>query len=124
MRTALSAVALLLTIVAGAAAQDSTWPREIDTERGIVTVYQPQPETFEGNLLTGRAALSLTKKSGKEPTFGVMWFRCRVDTNWDEGMATMRDFVVTDPDGHRFTLGRGEEKLREVAVGASDWAAN
>jgi DNA-binding transcriptional MerR regulator len=27
----------------------------------------------------------------------------------------MRDFVVTDPDGHRFRLGRGEEKLREVA---------
>jgi len=27
----------------------------------------------------------------------------------------MRDFVVTDPDGHRFTLGRGGERLREVA---------
>ena len=27
----------------------------------------------------------------------------------------MRDFVVLDPDGHRFTLGRGEERLREVA---------
>jgi len=27
----------------------------------------------------------------------------------------MRDFVVRDPDGHRFTLGRGEEQLREVA---------
>lgn len=27
----------------------------------------------------------------------------------------MRDFTVTDPDGHRFTLGRGEERLREVA---------
>jgi DNA-binding transcriptional MerR regulator len=27
----------------------------------------------------------------------------------------MRDFVVRDPDGHRFTLGRGDEKLREVA---------
>lgn len=27
----------------------------------------------------------------------------------------MRDFVVGDPDGHRFTLGRGEERLREVA---------
>jgi DNA-binding transcriptional MerR regulator len=27
----------------------------------------------------------------------------------------MRDFVVRDPDGHRFTLGRGEESLREVA---------
>jgi catechol 2,3-dioxygenase-like lactoylglutathione lyase family enzyme len=27
----------------------------------------------------------------------------------------MRDFVVRDPDGHRFTLGRGEEALRNVA---------
>ena len=27
----------------------------------------------------------------------------------------MRDFVVRDPDGHRFTLGRGDEKLRDVA---------
>jgi DNA-binding transcriptional MerR regulator len=27
----------------------------------------------------------------------------------------MRDFVVSDPDGHRFTLGRGTEALREVA---------
>jgi catechol 2,3-dioxygenase-like lactoylglutathione lyase family enzyme len=27
----------------------------------------------------------------------------------------MRDFVVRDPDGHCFTLGRGEDALREVA---------
>lgn len=27
----------------------------------------------------------------------------------------MRDFVVRDPDGHCFTLGRGEERLRDVA---------
>lgn len=27
----------------------------------------------------------------------------------------MRDFVVRDPDGHQFTLGRGEETLRDVA---------
>lgn len=27
----------------------------------------------------------------------------------------MRDFVVRDPDGHLFTLGRGEPQLREVA---------
>ncbi len=27
----------------------------------------------------------------------------------------MRDFVVRDPDGHRFTLGRGEERMRDVA---------
>ena len=27
----------------------------------------------------------------------------------------MRDFTVRDPDGHQFTLGRGEEALRDVA---------
>ena len=27
----------------------------------------------------------------------------------------MRDFVISDPDGHRFTLGRGDEALRDVA---------
>ncbi|MGP3964750.1 VOC family protein [Nonomuraea sp. 3N208] len=27
----------------------------------------------------------------------------------------MRDFVVRDPDGHTFTLGRGTERLRDVA---------
>lgn len=27
----------------------------------------------------------------------------------------MRDFVVSDPDGHRFTLGCGEEALRDIA---------
>jgi DNA-binding transcriptional MerR regulator len=28
----------------------------------------------------------------------------------------MRDFAVADPDGHRFTLGRGDETLRDVAA--------
>ncbi|HWS34695.1 MAG TPA: VOC family protein [Actinoplanes sp.] len=28
----------------------------------------------------------------------------------------MRDFVIQDPDGHRFTLGCGEDQLREVAA--------
>ncbi len=27
----------------------------------------------------------------------------------------MRDFVIQDPDGHRFRLGRGEKRLRDVA---------
>ncbi len=27
----------------------------------------------------------------------------------------IRDFVVQDPDSHRFRLGRGEERLRDVA---------
>ena len=77
-------------------AADPTWPREVTTQKGIITVYQPQPESFSGNALTGRAALSMTTKSATEPVFGVMWFRCRVDTDRDAGSATLRDFVITN----------------------------
>ncbi len=49
--------ALLLLASTGIAA-DSTWPREIKTEKGILTVYQPQPEKLTGNIITARAAAS------------------------------------------------------------------
>ena len=35
------------------------WPQEIDAEEGTIVVYQPQPERLDGNVLTGRAAMSL-----------------------------------------------------------------
>ena len=40
-------------------AQDKTWPREMQTEKGVLTIYQPQPEKFQSNILQGRAAISL-----------------------------------------------------------------
>ncbi|HET9253349.1 MAG TPA: carbohydrate-binding family V/XII [Candidatus Eisenbacteria bacterium] len=102
-------LALAPTIPAYAA--DPTWPREITTQRGLFTVYQPQPETFSGNTLTGRAALSLTRKSDPEPVFGVMWFRCRVDTDRGAGTATLRDITVTNV---RWPESK-EEQEREIA---------
>lgn len=97
MFRALVACALLrITIAVPVSAADASWPREVSTERGLFTVYQPQPESFSGNTLTGRAALSLTKKPGSEPVFGVMWFRCRVDTDRSAETATLRDIAVTN----------------------------
>ena len=47
---------------AGPAADDSVgvngWPREIVTADYKIIIYQPQPETFEGNRVTYRAAVS------------------------------------------------------------------
>ena len=86
-------VALFATAVANAA--QATWPRKVETERGTLTVYQPQPEKFDGNTLEGRAAASITKKGAKEPTFGVFWFKAKVDTDRDTNTAVLRDIVVT-----------------------------
>ncbi len=92
---ALLALPALLFLVATSPAADATWPREIKTDKGIFTVYQPQPEKLVGNLLSARAAASLLEPKETEPTFGVFWFTCRVDTDNDAETSTLRDIVVT-----------------------------
>ena len=44
---------------------DGTWPREVKTSIGVVTVYQPQPEDWDGSKLSFRAAVSA--KATAEP---------------------------------------------------------
>jgi hypothetical protein len=94
-RVALAVTLLLSLLAVTTAVADNTWPREMDTEMGKLTIYQPQPEKFDNNMLQGRAAVSLLQKGEKEPTFGVFWFSCRVDTDRDAGTAMLRDIVVT-----------------------------
>jgi hypothetical protein len=100
---------LSLLWVASAAAADATWPREINTDRGILTIYQPQPEKFENNILEGRAAVSLLSKGKTSPVFGVFWFSGRVDTNRDSSTAVIRDITVTDTRWPESDKAREEE---------------
>jgi hypothetical protein len=72
-----------------------SWPIEVVLDERLVVIYQPQPETFEGNLLAGRFALSAQPEDGSgEPIFGTAWFEARVDTNRDERTATVRDIEI------------------------------
>ncbi|MEQ1883253.1 MAG: hypothetical protein ABL878_20050, partial [Burkholderiales bacterium] len=87
------------------------WPQEVAAPEGTIVVYQPQPESLKGNVLTGRAAMSLELKNRKEPVFGAFWFTAIVDTDGDDDVATVRDLKVTkvrwpeskDTDEQRFT---------------------
>jgi hypothetical protein len=72
-----------------------SWPQEVSAPEGVIVVYQPQPETLQGNVLTGRAAISLEAPGLDEPIFGVMWFSSRIDTDRDAGTALVRDITVT-----------------------------
>ena len=96
-RVVLAAIGLSLVLSFGtASAADKTWPREMSTDKGILTIYQPQPEKFTNNLLQGRAAISLVPKGKTAPVFGVFWFSGRVDTDRDAGTAMLRDITVTE----------------------------
>jgi hypothetical protein len=63
----------------------SEWPRSITATDGtVINIYQPQPESFEGNVLKCRAAISIAGPGGQEPVFGVVWSTDQVATDRDK----------------------------------------
>ena len=70
------------------------WPREIPLENANVLVFQPQPDVLDGNMLSGRAAVSV-EVTDMEPVFGVVWFDARLETDRDERIASVDDLTVT-----------------------------
>ncbi len=72
----------------------SAWPLRIDTSAGQLSIYQPQPETFEGDQLSARAAVSLLPTGATDPEFGATWFKARVFTDRDARTVTIQDLDV------------------------------
>jgi hypothetical protein len=73
---------LLLTNLCNA---QSVWPKSITaTDGSVIEIYQPQPESFEGNILKCRAAISIAGPGGQEPVFGVVWSTDQVSTDRDK----------------------------------------
>jgi len=72
-----------------------SWPLEVVLGDYFVVLYQPQPESFSGNLLEGRFVLSASEVGEEgEPVFGTAWFEARVDTDRDNRTVTIRDVEV------------------------------
>lgn len=77
-------------------AEEKTWPKVIQSEKSTVTIYQPQPESFTGNILKVRAAVSVKTPSLKEPVFGVVWATAMLNTDRDSRMASLESLKITD----------------------------
>ena len=86
----------ILALLESANVSAVDWPQEIVAEEGTIVVYQPQPEALDGNILSGRAAMSLEIKNRDEPIFGAFWFTAKIDTDRDTGIVLIRDLKVTD----------------------------
>ncbi len=75
---------------------DDSWPREIKTKEARIVIYQPQVESFTGDILESRAAIAVTVKKSDGPVFGAAWFENRVSTDKDSRMVTLEELTVTD----------------------------
>ncbi len=116
---------LALAAPARAIAQDTSdaatpWPLEFEDQGYTVVLYQPQPETFEGNRLSGRMAIEIISESGAESHFGTAWFDSRVDTDRTDRTAAIRNIEVSRtyfPDALPVQAGVYTRLLEEFAVG-------
>jgi hypothetical protein len=72
-----------------------TWPREIDTDKGLVTIYQPQIDSYTANILEGRSAISYKPIDG-EMGFGAFWFRAFLDVDKENRIASLDQIDILD----------------------------
>ncbi len=70
-----------------------TWPREMEIENTIVTLYQPQLESFDNNVLSGRMALSVKSKEDKL-FFGALWFDAIMETDMEYRVVLLKSIDI------------------------------
>ena len=84
---------LLYQLTLGAP-KDPEWPITFETAKGRFVLYLPQPETFRGDKITARAAVSATPAGKTQPVFGAIWFEARVLTDRDNRTVTIVEMSV------------------------------
>jgi hypothetical protein len=88
------AIVGLLTTATVWAQEEEQWPREIETETGLVILYQPQAESLEGNDLRARAAVGVIPEGKTEPVFGAAWIQSRIATDLDSRTVFLEEVRV------------------------------
>ena len=77
-------------------ANDTDWPKVINTSNGSqIKVYEPEPESFKGNTLMFRSAISVLSNGSNDPVFGAFWATAKVETDRDNRTMTINTLDVT-----------------------------
>jgi hypothetical protein len=77
-------LSILLLVQAKAVLAQPEWPKTITAGDGtIIDIYKPQTESFAGNILKARNAISIQEPGAQEPIFGVYWSTSTVITDRD-----------------------------------------
>jgi hypothetical protein len=69
------------------------WPKEIEKKNTTVTLYQPQYDAFNNNILEGRMAVSVKEKD-KDLVFGALFFKARLATDFEDRTAALEKIEI------------------------------
>ena len=74
---------------------DEPWPRKAARGDETISMYQPQMEAWEGDMLRACAALAVASKDNKTIRYGVVWFTARTEVDKVNRQVTLADFQIT-----------------------------
>ena len=108
-------IAILLTIFSTfSLVAQNKWPKEMKLADGSsLTIYQPQPESLNGNKITGRAAVSVKKNTGGEPIFGAIFYAGTITTDKASRMAELETLSITNV---KFSGDAEKDKIDKMAA--------
>jgi hypothetical protein len=73
------------------AAPGDPWPRQFKLNNANVLVYQPQVDSWENNILSFRAVVSITPNGSKQEILGVIWATARTQVNRVSRIVVLED---------------------------------
>ena len=71
------------------------WPRQFKLNNATALVYQPQVDSWENNLLSFRAVVSITPSNSKQEILGVIWATARTQVNRVTRIVVLEDIRLT-----------------------------
>ncbi len=72
------------------------WPREITISHAVVLIYQPQVNSWTGNVLNFRTAVALKPAGARTETFGVIAGTARTEVDRGARLVNLDDFALTE----------------------------
>src|ERR1700733_8819180 len=74
--------------------QDAGWPRIVNDGGTQVVIYQPQPDSLDGNTLQSRVAVSIKRPADETPLFGALWVIATLDVDRARDLARVRSVKI------------------------------
>jgi hypothetical protein len=100
MRSLALATGSIAAMAALAQAPSSTqpadpWPRQMALSNAAVTIYQPQVESWDGNQIQLRAAVSIKPAGAPAPSFGAVFASARTEVDRVARTVVFNDLAIT-----------------------------
>ncbi len=90
-----------------------SWPRNFDVASDHVELYQPEIEKWDGNRISGRAAVAIGAKQAT-PTYGVVRFSAQADIDKPSSLVQLSDIQIDSVDVP--TRPDAADKIRQALI--------